>query len=145
MDPWLQGLAALFGAQNPGAGPLLDQAGIPPPMGLGGPGTGQDQGIGNWITTVNPEPQTVPGANAGQPNQAQLMQLAAMQGVKPPAPITPIMNGGVTGGVKPPEVQSAALAKQGSPAVNALMQALLTRSAPSSVPSLGALIHGGAR
>ena len=140
MDPWLTGLAAIFGAQNPSAGAALDMSGIPPPVGLGGPQP--DEGLGNWITTVNPEPQTVPGADAAKPNNAQLMQLAAMQGVKAPAPVTPIMSGGVAGGVKPPQVNEN-IAKQGNPAITALMQALLAgRGGAPAVPSLGALVRG---
>lgn len=148
MDPWLTGLAAIFGAQNPeNAGTLLDQAGItPPPMGagentLGGFVTGnggvmqptQAPQIGPWDTTVNP---AQPGA---QPNP--LMGLAGLQGVKAPAPITPVMTGGVAGGVKPPAVNEN-IAKMGNPAIQALMQALLSRGQAPAVPSLGALVRG---
>ncbi len=151
MDLGMDALLALFAANNPGIGPQLDAAGIQPPMGLGGPkpgvgemlmGGGQGAGpmagqapqIGPWETAVNPAP---PAAGAQNP----AMALAALQGMQAPKPITPIMTGGVTGGVKPPEVNAAGL-KQGSPAITALMQALLQHQAGPTVPNLGALVRG---
>lgn len=133
MDPWLTGLMSIFGASNPEtAGPMLDQAGLPLPMGLGGP---QQQDLGSMIDpTAGTTGATTPAA-ATQPNSA--MALAAMQGIKAPAPIQPIMNGGVTGGVKAPDVTAM---KGGSPSINALMQALLQRGQP--VQDLGQMIRG---
>lgn len=59
-----------------------------------------------------------------------------LQGVKAPAPVTPIMSGGVPGGVKAPEV--TAKMGQGSTAIQALLAALLGGPAPERVQPLGA-------
>lgn len=144
MDPWMMGLLSMFASQNPGqAGPMMDKLGIPPP-GSGSPigGDSGDAGLGPWMTTVNPEPQ--PGAAASaKPSAQSLMQLASLQGIKPPAPVTPIMGGGVAGGVKPPDTAKSLQA--GSPAINALMAALLHpgNQDPLRVPTLGSFIRGG--
>lgn len=169
MDPWMTGLMALFAGQNPQqAGPLLDAAGVPPPdqmMKAGGPGLGEMmpgdvlQGAvapgsspalmpaaaatagpqGAMGGQVVPEPSGLggPGGALGTSDMAKLA-LAGMQAAKP-APIMPIMNGGVSGGVKPPEVSAGVKGAQ-APAINALMQALLQRSSPSVAPGLGALL-----
>ncbi len=92
---------------------------------------------------------SVPGAVPAGPQVAGMLQeqqpqqanpLSALAGVKPPAPIQPIMSGGVAGGVKAPEVSSAT--KVGSPALDALMMALLGRNPTPQVPTLGDYIKG---
>lgn len=118
-----QGLLAVQAAQNPGIGPQLDAMGIPVP--------GTQPQIGPWETTVNPAAAQGQGGNPFQ----------ALAGIKAPQMPAPIMSGGVTGGVSPPKVEQAGL-KQGAPAIQALMQALLQRQQGQTVPSLGALVRG---
>ena len=120
------GMLMIAGAQNPAMGPQLDAMGIPVPGG-GAPG------IGPWETTVNPAAQA-PGAGFGD-------LAKGLQGVKVPGPVTPIMSGGVIGGVKPPQPDTAGL-RQGAPAIQALMQALMQRSQGPVVPNLGSLVRG---
>ena len=123
----MEGLLSLFAAQNPQMGPQLDAMGIPLPTGLDP--NGESMNLGSM---VNPGQQK-PGGNP-------LQALAGMQGAVAPKPITPIMSGGVAGGVKPPEVN--AKMGSGSPAIAALMQALLERKSAPAVPSLGAMVRG---
>jgi|SRR5581483_6303394 len=141
MDPWMMGLLSMFASQNPGqAGPMLDKLGVPPPNAGAEAG---DKTLGPWITTVNPEPQ--PGSAASpNPSSQALMQLASLQGVKAPAPIQPVLSAGVPGGVKAPN-ETAKSIQAGSPAVNALMAALLNPASanPLRVPDLGSFIRGG--
>lgn len=104
-------------------------------------------------TTVQPEVQPTAGAVAGeapaagaggQLSPAQMLQLASLGGVKAPQPIQPIMHGGVTGGVKAPEVNTAQIGN-GSQAAQLLQAALLSGGGanPLRVPELGSLIRGG--
>lgn len=191
-NPFMAGLMALFASQNPQhAGPMLDQMGVPPPMGLGGgAGAFAQPNLGGMVggddvpefpprTNAPPQfspqpPPSVaplpaldllppsPGASegmslagggqppgttpaAGQMSPTQLLQLAAMGGVKAPQPIQPIMNGGVTGGVKPPEVQLGGGFGTGVPAgVAMLLQAMAggQRQNPLIAPDLGSLVRG---
>lgn len=62
-----------------------------------------------------------------------------LQGVKAPAPIQPIMSGGVTGGVRAPEM--TAKMGNGSAAIQALMAALLGGPAPERVGTLGSYVR----
>ena len=119
----MEGILSLFAANNPQVGPQLDAMGIPVPQGVQ-----QQPNLGSMIN-----PGQKPGGNP-------LQALAGMQGVTAPKPITPIMSGGVAGGVKPPEVN--AKMGSGSPAIAALMQALLERKSAPAVPSLGAMVRG---
>jgi len=122
--------------------------------------------LGPWETTVNPAqvpmgvgatgmPGGAPGAAPGddivaaalaadaargaQPGGMTGSQISALSGLVAPKPVQPIMPHGAP--PKAPEVQMAGL-KQGSPAIQALMQALITRGGPTGVPSLGELIQG---
>lgn len=115
------GMLMIAGAQNPGLGPQLDAMGVPVPGGV-------------------PEPQMLGGPMAA-PGGAQGNPLAGLQGVKVPGAVQPIMSGGVSGGVKPPQPDAAGL-KQGAPAIQALMQALMQRSQGPVVPNLGSLVRG---
>ena len=159
MDPTMMAwLAMLAGSKPEVAGPLMDQV-LPPPgkMNLGGPV--QDvvpdtpslidpmspQAIGPWTTTVNPSPQVAPTADPAAPgglSAAQMLGLAGMQGIKAPAPITPLMHGGVQGGVKPPDMTAKMGGAASSPAIAALMHALLGGGGqdPLRVPTLGSLV-----
>lgn len=175
-DPFTQALIALFAGQNPQqAGPLLDQAGLKPPMGLGGPGPGvggmmpgaspvqPDASMmegqptpstmppsTGWDATVTPTPSGLggPPPPAAAPAQSspdatnkQMQALAALQGIKAPAPIQPSVHGGVTGGVKEPTAKMGVSQGQ-TPALSHLLQMLLNRSNPTVAPSLGALLPG---
>ena len=126
----MEGLLSMFAAQNPQMGPQLDAMGIPLPQGLDPNGEGMN--LGSMVNPGQPQAQK-PGGNP-------LQALAGMQGVQAPKPVQPIMSGGVAGGVKPPEVN--AKMGSGSPAIAALMQALLERKSAPAVPSLGAMVRG---
>ena len=77
---------------------------------------------------------TSPGTN--NPLQA----LAGLQGVKMPEPPRPIMQGGVSGGVKPPDMKAAAGASQ--QVLGTLLQALLMNHPGNpTVPQLGTLMR----
>lgn len=140
IDPFTIGLLSMFAGQNPEqAAPLLDSMGVPVPQ---LPST-----TGIPVTVPGTAPQQAPAQPAvagslqqAQPQAAGSNPLSVLAGVKAPAPVQPIMNGGVTGGVKAPEVASAT--KVGSPAIDALMAALLGRSPTPQVPTLGDYIKG---
>jgi hypothetical protein len=89
---------------------------------------------------------SVTGPQAAAPAAAQsplLAKMAGLQGVKAPEPIKPIMTGGVTGGVKAPEVQVGGAAKAMAPAIAALMAASRPAVAnPLRVPALADLLKG---
>lgn len=149
-------LAAML-AQNPALGADLDKLGIPAPAKLGGPPTDPSgYGIGPFMDPMNNDPGAPAGSPTGSmvptggdvnpapaaitPTQQQALSLAALQGVKAPAPVQPIMTGGVTGGVKPPEVQMKVGGAQ-APAIQALQAALMGGGKdPLRVPTLGSLI-----
>ncbi len=119
-DPFTTGLMALFAANNPAqAAPLLTQMGVPVPGG----GDPSAAGMGGLMGQGGP-----------------MLGNAGLQGIKAPAPVTPIMQGGVSGGVRAPEVQKM---QMGSPAIASLMQALLGGGRPMPVPTLGEYIRGG--
>lgn len=123
-DLSMDGLLSIFAASNPQIGPQLDAAGLPVPMGMSAEPL--NESVGGMI---NPQ------------QQQQQKALAALQGVVAPKPVTPIMQGGVSGGVKSPEVNAKGTS-QGAPAIQALMQALLQRQSGPAVPSLGQMIQG---
>ena len=126
MESMPLGPAAVAGAMQPQTSPQ-----IPP-----------------FQTTVQPEMQSTAApaaAPAGGMNPQQLAQLAAMGGVKAPPPIQPIMNGGVTGGVKPPEAQLGGGFGTGvPPGIAMLLQSMASgqRQNPLVAPDLGSLIRG---
>ena len=116
IDPFTMGIISMLAGSNPEqAGPLLDSMGLPVPK----------------LPSAGGIPVT-PAAAAAEPQVA-----GALQEVAPQAnPLAGI--GAKLQGVKPPEV---AAMKAGSPAIQALMQALLARSAGPAVPGLGELIR----
>lgn len=141
-------LAMLLGGPNgPQAAAEIDKLGIPPPpMKLGGP---TDPTMGYSEMDQMPAVPAAPAAPAptapvaASPDLSKLA-LAANQGIKAPEPIKPIMSGGVTGGVKAPEMSGKVAGS--APAVQALMAALTGQAAapdPLRVPALGALMRGG--
>lgn len=143
MDP----MFLMWMAQNPEMGGLLDAAGIPPPgggAGFGGVMPGAQAPTTGWEATVNPAGPVgqVQGLDQAQ-KMAMMAKMAGMQGMKAPAPIQPIMSGGVTGGVKPPEVGGGKIAAA-APAIQALLQAAIGGGGgqldPLRVPQLGALM-----
>lgn len=153
----LGALFAMIGLKPEMAG-QLDALGIPAPnpmmvgMGgkedlgglIGGGAVGGQMGggmlaapaIGPWETTVTP-------TGADGPSMGQKL-LAGMQGIKAPEAPKPIMGGGVTGGVRAPEMNAQA-ATGGGPVLAALMQAMLSGGGqnPLRVPELGSFIRGG--
>jgi hypothetical protein len=166
VDPFTMGLLSMFAGSNPEqAAPLLTQMGVPVPkmpesldQGLGAPtqpGLPQPAAqipgstMGSSMAPAAPgELPWAPGGGAGQapgrgaPGQAPGQSpLSALAGVKAPAPLQPVMSGGVAGGVKPPDVTAAT--KVGSPAIDALMAALLGGGGGPRVPTLGEYIRGG--
>jgi hypothetical protein len=122
---------------------------------------------GGWGATVNPamqpagvgatglpvtQPGAMPGddivaaalaadaARAAQPGGMDVGKaVSALSGLQAPKNVAPIMPHGAP--PKAPEVQMAGL-KQGSPAIQALMTALLTKGGGTAVPSLGQLVQG---
>lgn len=96
-------------------------------------------------STIDPAAPMIPSQQAVAPTAAQqsavtpqqLMQLASMGGVKAPAPIQPLMHGGVTGGVPPPQAKMGVNAQ--APAIQALLAAMLGHAGP---PPIGALNPG---
>jgi hypothetical protein len=148
VDPFTMGLLSMFAGSNPEqAAPLLTQMGVPVPK----MPESLDQGLGAPVQPTLPQtapaqptaPLPTPLAVGGQGTMAQGQQspLSALAGVKAPAPLQPVMSGGVAGGVKPPDVTAAT--KVGSPAIDALMAALLGGGGGPRVPTLGEYIRGG--
>lgn len=93
-------------------------------------------------TTVNPAAPETPGGGSAPGTQSNSASaLAGLQGVKMPAPPTPIMNGGVSGGVKPPDMHASAAGSQQM--LQGILQALLTQNHPTqpTVPTLGGLMR----
>lgn len=162
LDVLAQLTALLGGPQGPEAAAMLDQAGVPPPskaMLLGGPKGPVDPFSPQAMTAapvdandpggVGPFPGVAapPAAAAAPQNGGDLatmkLALAANQGVKAPEAIKPLMTGGVTGGVKVPEMKMEGGA--GTQALQALLAALGPGSAgkdPLRVPTLGAIMGG---
>jgi len=134
IDPFTMGIISMLAGSNPEqAGPLLDSMGLPVPK---LPSAG---GIPVTPAAAAAEPQVAGALQEVAPQANPLVGIGAkLQGVKAPNPVAPVMSGGVAGGVKPPEVTAM---KAGSPAIQALMQALLARSAGPAVPGLGELIR----
>lgn len=129
-----------------------------PPMMLGAGGVAPPGGPDPWGATVTPAAAEVPPPAAeappptagapppaaapptGQMDPKMLMALAGMSGAKAPPAVQPIMHGGVTGGVKAPEMGGKVSAS--SPAIQALMAALMPGGAdPLRVPNLGAMMR----
>lgn len=146
-------LATLLGGPNGAeAAASLDAAGVPVPAKLGmtqPPAPGAD----GFAPTTGfiPADQNDPGMAGAAPAAAApaaggpdlfKLALAGNQGVKAPAPVTPIMSGGVTGGVKAPEMNG----KASNNAVAALMSQLggsqSMNADPLRVPTLAALMQG---
>jgi len=166
MDPITAFLMTLVG-QNPGIAPQLDAAGVPPPMGLGGPQPGgMGSLIGGGLSAPQAPPPPVnpaggmgeligntaggmaappPGGNPvpGPASPVNAMGMASLQGVKAPEPIKPIMSGGVVGGVAPPKADVGAISgsNAGSPVAQLLIQALLG-GRQQRAPALGDFIKG---
>jgi len=132
----------------------LDAAGIPAPSKLGltqppapgadgfAPTTGFMPADQNDPAGAGMAPAAPAAAPAGGSPDLFKLALAGNQGVKAPAPVTPLMNGGVTGGVKAPEMNG----KASNGAIAALLSQLggsQSMSAdPLRVPSLAALMQG---
>jgi len=158
MDLVAQLAALLGGPQGPEAAKLLDASGVPPPTKasmLGGPKPPAAPGADGFASTfgfMDPNMNDpalsapAPAAAAAQPGGGDMntmkLALAANQGLKAPEPIKPIMSGGVTGGVKVPEMSTQGGQSQ---ALGMLLQALGPGAAgkdPLRVPTLGALMGG---
>ena len=135
MDPWMTGLSLMMAAQNPEMGQqLLGGA-------MGTNPTGNPADLGSLMSpeagaSVQGGP---PGTAPGALNPNVLKALAGLQGLKAPAPVQPLMHGGVTGGVKVPDQNMNV--KAGAPVSQALIQALLSHGAPPQIPGLGSLIR----
>ena len=135
-------LASLLNPTEPTA-PVapLDMATQPSPTGMAQPMPMPGIDPASWGANVS---VSGPPAAAAAPAANPLAKLAAFQGMKAPEAVKPIMSGGVTGGVKPPEVQVGGAAKAGAPAIQALMAALLGGGGnPLRVPALGDFLRGG--
>jgi hypothetical protein len=163
MDPFQMALLMMQAGQNPEQmAALLDKSGIPPPTspqaGAAGvptnvAGTTLDEGGLGAILRGSPgTPQAeaasapataaVPAAASAEPATAAGAGKVAQPPIfKAPAPITPIMHGGVTGGTPPPKVNASFTGV--TPAM-ALMQALISggQQNPLRVPNLGAMLRG---
>lgn len=139
-DPWTDGLALIFASQNPDKAAQMLKSGMLNGSAMQVGGTGQTD-IGSMMEPASAQ-GAVPGAGpapaAAAPPINPQMALAALQGIKAPAPITPIMHGGVTGGVTPPKA-TAGGAQAHSPVMQALLQALLGSHQLPAVPNLGPL------
>ena len=146
-------LASILGGPNGAeAAAKLDAAGIPPPskLGLTQPQAPMNDGndpafdTAGFMPTAGPAPAAAPAAPAQAGGQSDLFKLALAgnQGVKAPAPVTPVMTGGVTGGVKAPEVSG----KASNGAIAALLSQLggsqSMNADPLRVPTLAALMQG---
>lgn len=130
-DPWADGLALVFASQNPEQAAQMLRSGALNSSALNVGGTGQPD-IGQMM-----EPASAQGAQPAPTAPANpAMALAALQGIKAPAPVTPLAHAGVTGGVTAPK--ATAMQTQ-SPVMQALMQALLQRHQAPAVPNLGPL------
>lgn len=93
-------------------------------------------------TTVNPAAPETPGGGSVPGTQSNAASaLAGLQGIKMPAPPAPNMNGGVSGGVKPPDMHVGAA--QSQQMLQGILQALLTQNHPTqpTVPTLGGLMR----
>lgn len=149
MDPFMMGLLALTAAQNPGAagsllgaggaGQLIGGAGADQLGGLPGGMFGMGQGLGQFLEPQVGSPATpaaVPGA------QPDIMKL--LGGVKTPqADNKPIMNAGVSGSQRAPEL---GVGMGGGSSVQAEILAALgllgRQQDPLRVPALGSLLGG---
>ena len=153
VDPFTMGLLSMFAGTNPEqAAPLLDSMGVPVPQlptgatmdmtGVQQPGFSGVPGasLAPGMSLGLPAGSSTVGQTQQAPGMAQKNPLGALAGVKAPTPVQPIMSGGVSGGVRAPEVQKM---QMGSPAIDALMQALLQRSAGPAVPTLGEMVRSG--
>lgn len=138
MDPFQMGLMTLAGAQNPELmSTMMASQGISPTaMGTGVPGTMMDGGLGALLQPQAVSPGMVPGASAPV---AQPSGLAALSGVKAPEAPKPIMNAGVSGGQKAPEMMVKG-SSGGSQAIDMMMRQLM--GAGAGVPNLAALLKG---
>ena len=137
---------------NSGMADQLDALGVPVPdmskmMQLGGampPAGGGAPDLGSMIGGMEGSGNPAAGGAAAPAGGNPLMKAAASgvgAMVKAPEVPKPIMSGGVTGGVKAPDVQKV---QAGSPAIASLMQALLGgRGGGMPVPDLGSYIRGG--
>jgi hypothetical protein len=160
-NPMLEGLLAVVAAQNPEVvANAAAEAGIPPPsmapgvaggvgsvgsymqpQGMVVPGAQETQlaaagnGIGPWQTTVIPN--AVP--DGMQDNRDPLAGLAGFRA--PQIDNRPIMNAGVSGAQKAPEV-SLAGSTAANQQLNQLLQVLLARQQGPQVGSLGSFIGG---
>ncbi len=134
---------------DPNFADKLDALGVPVPdmskmMSLGG-ATPTSPGIpdlGSMIGGLEGGGQAAT-VGAQPPGPSKLQQgLEAFGKVKAPEAPKPIMSGGVAGGVKAPDVHKM---QAGSPAIAALMQALLGGRGGGGmpVPDLGSYIRGG--
>lgn len=156
-NPMLEGLLASVAAQNPEVvSSAAAAAGIPPPTnipgivgaaGMGGgdlgsllnpmPAGAAAPAIGPWDTTVNPTADLpVPNGMGGNQNLWQ-----GLAGFKAPEAQKPIMNAGVSGAQKAPEISGPAAGMQSNQALWQALQSLMQqRTAP--VGPLGQFIGG---
>lgn len=147
--PDLAGKAKFGGAFQPPM--MLGAAGVPPPSGPDPWGATVTPAAAEAPSPTAEAPPAAPPPTAGAPPPAatpppgqmdpkMLMALAGMSGAKAPPAVQPIMNGGVTGGAKAPEMGGKVSAS--SPAIQALMAALMPGGAdPLRVPNLGAMMR----
>jgi hypothetical protein len=159
MDPFLTGLMAITGAQNPQMfGQVMQGLGLSPSSFMTQfNGLNAADPLGGFITGSAMQQQTAPATTTGwdatvtpvgaaapmQMNPLQQM-LSGLQGVKAPQATPPIMSGGVSGSQKAPEVNVGA--RGGGSAVNdAILRLIMggtARQNPLTVPSLGGMIRG---
>jgi len=173
MDPFMLGLMSLTGANNPDAfANAMAQAGIRPDgQGMPGGAMAAGGGLAQFLspyanpnapagtaglitpTPMGPEQAGMPGTQSGLKdgletynNPMKFMgqgMMGPLQGVKTPEPLRPIVNAGVSGSQKAPEVSIGG--QRGTGANAAILQALLgggQQSDPLRVPALGSLLKG---
>lgn len=122
-NPMNSGLAAITMAQNPElAAQAAAEAGIPPPT------------LSGWDATVTPAGGLGSAISGQDP-------LAMLKGFKAPEQPKPIMNAGVSGAQKAPELG----VKGGADLMTqmlAMLQQAQSRQNPLTVPGLGAMLGG---
>jgi hypothetical protein len=159
MNPFMMGLLGMTGASNPDLfSSFMAATGVSPDgMSMDSgmqafPGMTPQDPLGGYITGSALAPGSEADAMAdpsggmmklGGPAIQQLLGAGAgLGGVKTPGPTTPIMNAGVSGSQKAPEMS----VKQGDGALASAIMRLISGGGtqdPLRVPALGSLIQGG--
>lgn len=158
MNPFLMGMTAMSGAANPelfgsamasmgispgamqGAMPAMDFSSFTPAFDAAGGGTAVP---GTMTAAMNPAaaPGAAPMVPGAAPAAAGANPLSALQGVQTPKQDNkPIMNAGVSGSQKAPELKAGA---GGRDTASLILSQLLGagRPDPLRVPQLGALFN----